>query len=149
MLVYDGSSHLFLGERKGCPGVWQFPQGGVKKHQTKEEAVVEELHEELGAEPFHFQIVKKLRATHRYDWIEPPSYAKSKWRGQEQSFWLVEFLGDDSDIVLDRFEPEFMNWRWVTSNEVRTLAEPIRQAGYALPLREFDDFLLLKDEGIF
>jgi putative (di)nucleoside polyphosphate hydrolase len=70
-----------------------------------------------------------------------PQYAEGRWRGQSQTFWLVEFVGDDSDIRLDAdHAPEFMTWRWSPVDEVRRLAAPRRLAGYEPALREFERF---------
>ena len=148
MLVFNQDFHLFLGERLNQPGIWQLPQGGVEEELSEEENVLKELNEELGVDRDKFKIARKLRATNEYEWETPPKHFEKKWRGQVQSFWLVEFLGADSDIVLDRFEPEFMNWKWCNSYQVRELSEPVRVPGYTLPLREFEDFITLRQAGI-
>lgn len=148
MLIFNGEGNLFLGERYGVPGEWQFPQGGVNEKYSLEENVLRELEEELGADRERFEIVKKLRATHEYEWDAPPSYAKSKWRGQKQSFYLVSYKGDDSEIDFEKHDQEFMNWRWCSVMEVRELADPRRMKGYVLPLREFEDYWMLRDTGL-
>lgn len=144
MLVYNADGLLFLGERAGAKNSWQFPQGGVEEEYSLEENVLRELEEELGADRSLFSITRKLHATHQYLWDEIPEHYRGKWSGQTQTFWLVQFMGVDADISLDQHE--LMNWRWCTSQEVKTLAEPKRIPGYIQPLREFEDFLLLRDE---
>lgn len=141
MLVYNSEKKLFLAERNGSPGVWQFPQGGAKSKYSLEENVLRELNEELGADQNCFRIERKCNSTHEYDFAEVPVYAIGKWRGQAQTFWFVEFVGDDSSIQLDRFEQELMSWRWCTVDEVRTLAEPRRAQGYEGALQEFEEFV--------
>ncbi|MCB0332036.1 MAG: NUDIX domain-containing protein [Bdellovibrionales bacterium] len=148
MLVFNNQMKLFFGEREGSPGVWQFPQGGVGKSPSLEQAVLRELYEELGAEEDSFCIIRQLRATNSYEWEETPGHFEGKWRGQTQTFWLVEYLGEDSDIRLDRFVPEFMNWKWCNTHEVREMAEPVRLTGYMLALREFEDYCTLRSEGL-
>lgn len=143
MLVLNQDNKLFMGERAGVPGEWQFPQGGIEAEFSEEENVLKELYEELGVEKEHFEILKKLKATNAYDWEQIPEYAKGKWRGQKQSFWLVSFKGKDSDINLSRFEEELMNFRWCTPDEVRTLASPRRLKGYQAPLKELEAYLAL------
>lgn len=118
--------------------MWQFPQGGVEAGLSLEENVIKELTEELGADKKLFRIVQKLKSTHKYDFQKPPAYAIGKWRGQAQTFWLVEFAGKDSDINLSRYQPEFESFRWCTPDEVRKLAEPKRLPGYLKPLEEFE-----------
>ena len=140
LLVFDRRRLLFVGERLGEPGVWQFPQGGIEDGTSLEENALRELEEELGAPRFAFRLVKKLRSANSYEFSKPPAYAEGKWRGQQQSFYLVEFTGDDSQIDLARHEPEFMNWKWCSVEEVKQLAEPKRLKGYLAPLAEFEEF---------
>lgn len=141
MLVYNAKGQLFLGERKSTEGHWQFPQGGAEPEYSLRENVKRELREELGLEQATIGKLLKLRSTHEYEWRKPPSYAKGRWRGQAQTFWLVEFVGKNSDISLNAHdEPEFSSWRWCAPRTVRTLAAPHRLAGYEGALREFESF---------
>ncbi|RIL11965.1 MAG: RNA pyrophosphohydrolase [Proteobacteria bacterium] len=139
MLILNKERKLFLGERLGEPGVWQFPQGGVDTGQSLEENVLRELEEELGAPRARFRILRKLSATHQYDWGTTPAYAIGRWRGQSQTFWLVEFLGTDSEINLSKNDPELSDYKWCTIDEVRKLAEPKRLIGYEAALKELRD----------
>jgi len=141
MLVYNDQYRLFLGERHGEIGVWQLPQGGVEGKNTSEESVLRELEEELGAKKDKFQIVKQLQSKHEYDWEEPPDYAKGKWRGQSQTFWVVKFHGQDSDINLETEHPEFSNFMWATTEEIMQTAEAKRIGGYKRPLAEYENML--------
>jgi putative (di)nucleoside polyphosphate hydrolase len=138
MLVYNTKGKLFLGERYGEPGHWQFPQGGAESRYTLRQNVFRELREELGLKKRSIGKITKLESTHEYEWRTPPRYAHKKWRGQKQTFWLVEFVGTDSDIDLTTHnEPEFASWRWCSVAEVKRSAAPFRLAGYKGPLREF------------
>lgn len=141
MLVVNKDNKYFLGERAGSRGVWQFPQGGVEEGQVDEDAVLRELYEELGAERELFSVVAKLQAVRQYDFDHIPDYARGKWRGQRQSFWLVRFTGTDEDINLDRFHAEFTSFRWCTEAQVEEFAEPKRLAGYIAPLAEAKELL--------
>ncbi|MBX7142956.1 MAG: NUDIX domain-containing protein [Oligoflexia bacterium] len=138
MLVYNCDHKLFLGERFGEPGVWQFPQGGVDLKVALEESVYRELWEEIGIGRDKLSIIKRCDATHSYEFQDPPGYARGKWRGQSQTFWIVRFEGTDKDISLTQHEQEFMSWRWCSPAEVRVLAEPKRRPGYEAPLKEFE-----------
>lgn len=143
MLLFNKDKQLFLGERFGQPGVWQFPQGGIDINASIEESVYRELDEELGVPRSLLQIRKKCLATHEYEFQDPPGYARGKWRGQSQTFWIVEFLGTDRAINLTTHEQEFMAWRWCLPKEIRSLAEPKRRPGYEKPLLEFEEFISL------
>lgn len=141
MLVLNSTNQLFMGERLSHPGIWQFPQGGIENHLSEEENVYKELYEEIGAVREKLEILQKLQSRNDYEFRTPPHYAVGKWRGQSQSFWLVRFIGEDSDIRLDRHVPEFNSWRWVSIDEVAKLAEPIRIKGYAPALQELKSIL--------
>lgn len=141
MLVYNNKGKLFLGERDGEPEHWQFPQGGAEPRYTLRQNVIRELREELGLKKRSIGKLTKLQSTHEYEWRTPPRYAHKKWRGQKQTFWLVEFIGSDSDIDLTAYkDPEFASWRWCSVAEVKRRAAPFRIAGYRAPLREFLEF---------
>ena len=141
MLVYNTKGKLFLGERLKSKGHWQFPQGGAEPDLSPKGNVKRELKEELGLQAVHIGRIKKLKASHSYEWDKPPSYAKKLWRGQAQTFWLVEFIGSDKDIDLEAFdEPEFSSWRWCAPRTVRRLAAPRRLVGYEAALVEFENF---------
>ncbi len=141
MLVVNRERKLFLGERLNCPGIWQFPQGGVEAEFSLEDNVLNELHEELGAPRQRFRIIKKLHATRTYDFEKPPEYAKGRWRGQTQTFWLVEFLGDDHEINLVTAEQELSAFLWCSIDEVKKLAEPQRLKGYLDAIGEVERYL--------
>ena len=138
MLVYNRKGQLFLGERIGKSGHWQFPQGGVEPRQSLKRNVIRELEEELGISKSQIGLITRLKARHSYLWKRIPSYAKGKWIGQRQTFWLVEFIGKDSDIKLDASsDPEFSAWKWCSVSTVRKLAAKERLGGYEAALAEF------------
>jgi len=141
MLVYNQRGELFLGERCNKRGHWQLPQGGAEPRYTPRENVIREIKEELGLKRRHIGRIKKLDSKHEYEWDKAPKYARGRWRGQKQTFWLVEFIGNDSDIDLAAFkEPEFSSWRWCSVSEVKRRAAPVRRAGYQGALAEFTAF---------
>jgi len=97
--------------------IWQFPQGGINPHETPEEAMYRELHEEVGLTPNQ---VKVLACTKywlsyrlperlvRYD-IQPVCI------GQKQKWFLLKLCDSDNAIKLNNnAEPEFTNWQWVS-----------------------------------
>ena len=142
MLVLNRERKLLLGQRHGEPGVWQFPQGGVEQDASLQENVLRELTEELGAPREKFRIITRLKSTNEYEWKTPPPAAVGRWRGQSQTFWLVDFSGQDSDFYLCGDHPELQAVRWCSIEEVKSLAEPIRVAGYLGPLKEVEEYLV-------
>lgn len=132
---------LFLGERLGEPGIWQLPQGGVDRQFPLAENALREAEEETGIPRSQITVIKQFNATHEYEFERPPDYAREKWRGQSQTFWLLEFLGSDSIINLNHHEPEFSAWCWCTVEELKKKVEPKRLPGYLNALKEFEQFL--------
>ncbi|MDP2108817.1 MAG: RNA pyrophosphohydrolase [Rhodocyclaceae bacterium] len=94
---------------------WQFPQGGIDKGETPEEAMFRELYEEVGLKSEHVRILGRTRDWLRYD--VPRHWVRREWRGayrgQKQIWFLLRLTGRDSDICLRATpKPEFDAWRW-------------------------------------
>ncbi len=95
---------------------WQFPQGGIKAHETPEEAMFRELHEEVGLRPQDVKILAQTRGWLRY---RLPEHMVRRHRrpvciGQKQRWFLLRLVAPDEHIRLDAMaRPEFDHWEWV------------------------------------
>ena len=72
----------------------------------------------------NFKIVGKSKYTNRYDW--PPELQLkrgAKWRGQFQKFYLVEFMGEESEIK-NNIE-EIRKYKWIGKSEIATVISGI------------------------
>jgi putative (di)nucleoside polyphosphate hydrolase len=107
---------ILIGERTNVAGAWQFPQGGVKKSETALEALVRELKEELSLVPGHYRVIESKWP---YRYLFPPGRTKEGFDGQEQTYFLIEFNGADSNINVTTDEPEFVRFRWIEPGEFR------------------------------
>lgn len=137
IFLLNSQNQLLLALRINSKNEWQLPQGGIELSTPIEENVTREIEEELGIPPQKVKILGRLNATHEYEFKDPPNYAKSRWRGQAQSFWVVRFLGTDSDIALDKhIEIEFTDYKWIQLGELLEQCAPIRRDGYAKALTE-------------
>jgi putative (di)nucleoside polyphosphate hydrolase len=141
MLLFNSEWNLFLGARSDNPKEWQFPQGGVEDNDEKA-SVIRELEEELGVLAKDLKIITKCEHIHSYDFTVTPEPYKHKWRGQEQSYWVVEFKGLDASINLQTDHPEFIEWKWTRAEEVKLHVPSYRYEGYEKAL---DEFLNLRD----
>ncbi|MBU3669123.1 MAG: RNA pyrophosphohydrolase [Polynucleobacter sp.] len=120
IVLLNSRNEVFWGKRVGQHS-WQFPQGGIAHGESPEQAMYRELHEEVGLLPEHVQIIGRTRDWLRYD--VPEEYLRRQhatrihraaYRGQKQIWFLLRFVGVDSDIQLRATEhPEFDAWRWV------------------------------------
>jgi putative (di)nucleoside polyphosphate hydrolase len=114
VLIRDGGD-VFLGGRSDGRG-WQFPQGGVRRDESAEQALYRELREEVGLEPDDVQVLAATRQWLRYRL--PRRYVRRRSRpmciGQKQRWFLLRMLGGEDRLRFDLTEqPEFDSWRWV------------------------------------
>ncbi len=115
IIVCDARGQVLVGGRVGQEA-WQFPQGGIRRDESPEQAMYRELREEIGLLPAD---VTMLGSTG--DWLRyrlPEQYVRRRRRplciGQKQRWFLLRLLSDDSRLKLDTTRtPEFDRWRWV------------------------------------
>jgi len=137
LMVLNREGRVFTARRKDTPDAWQMPQGGVDKGETPREAAARELKEEIGTNNVEFLAV--AREIHRYD-LPPDLVGKvwgGKWRGQEQTWFLVRFLGSDAEIDIATEHPEFDAWRWSDATELLKWIVPFKRPVYEAVLAEF------------
>ncbi|MCG6871505.1 MAG: RNA pyrophosphohydrolase [Gammaproteobacteria bacterium] len=93
---------------------WQFPQGGMREHESPEDALFRELYEETGLRPEQVEVVARTADWLSYDLPQSLRRGKGNFRGQKQLWFLLRLREDDRGICLDASgEPEFDAWRWV------------------------------------
>lgn len=139
IVLRNRDKELFIGRRKTpSPIGWQMPQGGIDEGETPEEALWRELQEEVGTNKA--TLVKSMDEWMYYDIPEP---YRSKWWGgryigQKQKWYLLDFVGFDSDIDIFASHPsEFCAWRWEIPAEVLNLAIYFKKDLYRKILQEF------------
>lgn len=108
-LIKVGSQYLCC-ERSEPRGVWQTVQGGVETLDTSlEQALLREMHEELGVSANHIRVLGRSRYWRRYEF--PPEviqkHPERKNVGQEQMWFVVEIPSTEC-IDLQRSEGEFV-----------------------------------------
>ncbi len=114
IIICNRKNEVFWGKRVR-QHAWQFPQGGIDAGETPEVAMYRELHEEVGLQPQHVEILGRTRDWLRYD--VPEQWLRRDWRGnyrgQKQIWFLLRLVGRDTDVQLRASEkPEFDAWRW-------------------------------------
>lgn len=99
---------------------WQFVQGGIDDNETSEQAAIRELNEETSIKSV--KLVKKLEEKTRYDFSDEAIADLQKKlssdipKGQEHTWFLFQFVGNDEEINLDTKEKEFQEYRWVDAD---------------------------------
>ena len=115
-IILSNIQGQLLWARRIGQDAWQFPQGGIRKHETPEQALFRELWEEVGLEARHVEVLGATRGWLRYKlpkWLRRRQ-AKSLCVGQKQIWYLLRLRGSDDEVRLDMAEtPEFDGWRWV------------------------------------
>jgi putative (di)nucleoside polyphosphate hydrolase len=124
VLMQDGG-RVFVGRRLGGRG-WQFPQGGMLRGESAEEALYRELTEEIGLTGDDVEIVAQ---TSRWLHYRLPERFVRKTRpecvGQKQRWFLLRLQSAAAPFRFDlTAEPEFDRWRWVD------YWQPIREVIY-------------------
>ena len=114
IILANSRNQVFWGKRIR-EHAWQFPQGGINRGESPEQAMFRELHEEVGLLPEHVKILGRTREWLRYD--VPKNWVRREWRttykGQKQIWFLLRLVGRDTDVSLRSSEhPEFDAWRW-------------------------------------
>jgi len=114
IILCNANNQVFWGKRIREHS-WQFPQGGIKRGESPEQAMYRELFEELGLRPEHVHILGRTKDWLRYE--VPPHWIRREWResyrGQKQIWFLLRFVGRDCDVSLRASgNPEFDAWCW-------------------------------------
>ena len=113
-IVLNKENKVFEGKRKDNPEKhWQMRQGGVDIGENFIDAMKRELLEETSIKSI--EILKEIDGWTQY---ELPDYLlgkiwKGRYRGQKQKWFVVRFLGIDSEVNLKTKNPEFIEWKWI------------------------------------
>ncbi|MBL4621530.1 MAG: RNA pyrophosphohydrolase [Immundisolibacteraceae bacterium] len=114
IIVCSSEGELLWARRIGQTS-WQFPQGGIKRDESPEQALYRELEEEVGLFADDVKILGRTQ-----DWLRyqlPKRYTRrrrSACIGQKQIWFMLQLISDESKIRLDLAQvPEFDSWQWV------------------------------------
>ncbi len=144
VMLANTSGQIFVGQRiDNATEAWQMPQGGIDKGEEPEEAALRELFEETGIALEHVSVIARSRDEHCYDL--PTEMIgrlwKGKYRGQRQTWFLMRFHGQDSDIDIATETPEFSAWKWLEPELLPELIVPFKRKLYRDILDEFRDLI--------
>jgi putative (di)nucleoside polyphosphate hydrolase len=132
--AYPEKTEIFIAERSDIKDMWQFPQGGIDKGESPEQALLRELEEEIGTNKV------KIVAEHP-EWIAydfPPHVMESMkpFYGQTQRYYLVR-LKKKAVIDLDTKHPEFVQYKFVSLDEAMEMMAEFKKPVYAKAIEYF------------
>ena len=122
IVVLNKKNEVFVAKRiDNQKNFWQMPQGGVDKGEDYLTAAYRELEEETSIK--NVDLVKELDGLTSYEL--PKNLLgiiwKGKYRGQKQKWFIMKFLGQDSDINIKTKNPEFCEWKWIKLENITDL----------------------------
>ena len=142
IMLLNNDGKVFVGKRiDNVTEAWQMPQGGIDEGEDVITACMRELGEETGTRK------AELIAEHP-DWLNydiPQPLSDRLWqgiyRGQQQKWMLLRFTGTDADINIETEEPEFIEWRWASPDQLIDLAVPFKRDVYERVLSVFSPLI--------
>ena len=141
-IVLNSENKIFVGKRADNPvDKWQMPQGGVDKGENFISAMRRELKEETS-----IQNIKILKQIDQWFEYELPKNLlgiiwKGKFRGQKQKWFIVRFIGNESEINLKTKHPEFIEWKWIEVDDLTKLIVDFKKGVYKKLVVELKKFI--------
>ena len=142
LIIFNDNGKLLWAKRVG-QDAWQFPQGGIQRHESPEAAALRELREEVGLEP---EDVKIVACTNRWLRYRLPAHLVRQRShpvciGQKQRWFLMQLVADSSRIRFDLGDkPEFEEVRWINYWEGAGQVVSFKRSVYRRALTELQTF---------
>lgn len=138
MMLLNGKGDVFVAKRiDTLVEAWQMPQGGIDDGESPETTLFREMEEEIGTR--NAEILQQHDGWLAYDLPDHliGKVWKGKYRGQRMKWFLMRYLGQDSDINLDTAHPEFSEWKWVDMGDLVDYIVEFKRPIYAELIRYF------------
>ena len=141
-IVLNSENKIFVGKRADNPvDKWQMPQGGVDKGENFISAMRRELKEETSIK--NIKILKQIDQWFEYEL--PKNLLgiiwKGKFRGQKQKWFVVKFIGNESEINLKTKHPEFIDWKWIEVDDLTKVIVDFKKDVYKKLVVEIKKFI--------
>lgn len=144
-VILNASGLVFATERRGAPGSWQLPQGGLDHNEEPLQAVYRELFEETGIRENDLELLGYHPEPLAYEL--PAEFRKPKTgRGQVQYWFIFRYQGNESMIdVKSRDEAD--SWQWMTFGNLVAAVADFRKPLYATLYERFRDYFRRPDDS--
>ena len=131
IIVLNNENKLFVAKRIDNPkNYWQMPQGGINKGEDFYTAALRELKEETSI--ISVKLVKEIEGSFTY--ILPDHLIgiiwKGRFKGQKQKWFVMRFIGVETEINIKTKHPEFLDWKWVDLKDLTKIAVPFKLEVY-------------------
>ena len=142
IILLNDKNKVFVAKRIDNPkNFWQMPQGGIDEGEDYYEAALRELKEETSVESVELiqEIDKKLT------YILPDHLIgiiwKGRFKGQTQKWFVMRFIGNESEINIKTKNPEFLDWKWIDLEDLPKIAVNFKLNVYKSLKREVSKIL--------
>jgi len=123
IVVLNNENKVFVAKRIDNPkNFWQMPQGGIDKNEDFFTAALRELKEETSI--VSVKLIKEI--DNKFTYILPDHLIgiiwKGKFKGQIQKWFIMRFVGNESEINIKTKHPEFLDWKWIDLKDLTEIA---------------------------
>jgi len=123
IVVLNNENKVFVAKRIDNPkNFWQMPQGGVDNNENYYEAALRELKEETSI--ISVELIQEIDK--KFTYILPDHLIgiiwKGKFKGQTQKWFVMRFIGNESEININTKHPEFLDWKWINLDDLPEIA---------------------------
>jgi putative (di)nucleoside polyphosphate hydrolase len=123
IIVLNKENKIFVAKRIDNPkNFWQMPQGGINNNEDFFTAALRELKEETSI--VSVKLIKEI--DDKFTYILPDHLIgiiwKGKFKGQIQKWFIMRFVGNESEINIKTKHPEFLDWKWIDLKDLTKIA---------------------------
>ena len=142
IILLNDENKVFVAKRIDNPkNFWQMPQGGIDEGEDYYEAALRELKEETSI--VNVKLIQEIDKKLTY--ILPDHLIgiiwKGRFKGQTQKWFVMRFIGNESEINIKTKNPEFLDWKWIDLEDLPKIAVNFKLNVYKSLKREVSKIL--------